>query len=154
MIAPGKYQANVADYTADVSPNGKPYVKVWLNVENQGQVTWTGYLTEKTQERTIQSLTYMGFKGDDIGVLADGVLSQALDLTTPVNITVIHETDKNNPAKKYAKVQWVNRAGQTARVIDPVKNAQAKSQLSQFNGTLKKVQSELGVKATTTKVAF
>jgi hypothetical protein len=66
-----------------------------------GQVEhWFGsFKTDKGAERTMQSLRYCGWKGDDLGNL--GQLNQK------VSIVVGHVTWKG---KKHSRVSWVNHA--------------------------------------------
>lgn len=64
-------------------------------------LTWFGFFTEATTERTIESLRYAGWQGDDITTL-DGLGSRR------VSLVVEHESYNG---KVIAKVQWVNRFG-------------------------------------------
>lgn len=83
--------------------------------ENPRVLVWFGYFTEKTTDRTLESLVHCGFAGDDIGVLASGDarqhLPQAVDLVTE------WETYEG---KDRERVRWVNEIG-GARTI--LKNA-------------------------------
>lgn len=81
-------------------------VVVTLEIQDgpdKGQkITWRGYLTEGTWERTVQSLRYMGWTGDDLANISA--------LPTAVDIVIDHETYNG---KTRAKVQWVNKQGGT-----------------------------------------
>lgn len=66
------------------------------------RIAWFGHFSEKTIHRTVESLRYCGFKGDDLA----GAVTQKLD--QEVQIVVAHD-DYNG--KTTAKVNWVNRAG-------------------------------------------
>jgi hypothetical protein len=63
---------------------------------------WWGYFTEATTERTVESLRYCGFKGDDLA----GAMTQQLD--QEVQIVVDHEEYQG---KVRSRIQWVNRGG-------------------------------------------
>lgn len=63
------------------------------------QRTWRGYFSEKTAERTLESLRYMGWTGDDITDV------QGLD-ANEVQIVIGHEMYED---KLQEKIQWVNR---------------------------------------------
>lgn len=83
--------------------DGKEHVAVLFDyVDSNGEagaITWYGYFSDKTWERTLDSLRYMGWTGDDLGNL-DG-----LD-THEVELVLEEETYQG---KTRTKVQWVNR---------------------------------------------
>lgn len=117
MITNGTYRAQASGTCVLGTSNNKgtPFIELYfmiLDGENKGgQVRWTSYFTEKTNERTIQSLQAMGWEGEDIGEFEDGGL-HGLD-TNPVDIVVALEEyeDKNGEPRTAPRVQWVNRAG-------------------------------------------
>jgi hypothetical protein len=88
------------------SKSGTPQVVVNFEVlegpEQGRRIAWFGYFTEKTVARTIESLRFCGFKGDDLAL----AVTQKLD--QEVQIAVAHEEYDGKPQ---AKVRWVNRAG-------------------------------------------
>ncbi len=115
MIPEGYYNATAVPVATD---NGPQKVQFGFTKENKRQVavcfeildgeyaghklTWFGYFTEKTTERTIQALRYCGFRGDDLMAANDQALDQA------VSITVEHA---EYLGKVSAKVAWVNAPG-------------------------------------------
>src|SRR4051812_5203366 len=68
------------------------------------RIDWFGFLTDKTTERTIESLRYAGWRGSDLSDLSD--LSR--DDTPVVEVVIEHEEYEG---KSRPKVQWVNRMG-------------------------------------------
>lgn len=74
-----------------------------------GSIQWWGYFTEKTWERTLDSLRYMGWQSDDLGNL-DGLDANEVEL-------VLDEEEYDG--KKRLKVQWVNRL-QALYIKDPM----------------------------------
>jgi hypothetical protein len=81
-------------------------------------VPWWGFFTEKTAERTMQSLRYCGWQGDDLTSL-EGVS------TNEVSVEVEQNTynGKTNP-----RVAWVNRVGSgELKVKAPMADAQKKA---------------------------
>jgi hypothetical protein len=88
------------------SKTGKPQVVVNFEIlegpDAGRRIAWFGYFTEKTVQRTVESLRYCGFKGDDLA----GAVTQVLD--QEVQIVVAHE---EYDGKVTARVNWVNRAG-------------------------------------------
>ncbi len=94
---------------------GTPFLEFYFEIkagENLGgKVRWTGYFTENTSERSIQSLQICGWQGDDLSEFADGKL-HGLD-TNDVDIVVELEKYTNDQGEERTapKVQWVNKCG-------------------------------------------
>lgn len=105
MLAPGYYRAMAVEWALGKTNGGAPQVAVRFETFEDDvpgeSITWYGYFTEKTTERTLESLGYCGWTGDDITDLT-GVESNE------VQIVVEHETYEG---KVNAKVKWVNRPG-------------------------------------------
>ena len=116
MIAPGTYTAVVVETETDSGPvkvqfgeagTGTKQVAVNLQVADDspaaGQtIMWFGYATKDSVTRTLQSLRYMGWKGDDIADINNQPLDQAVQI-------VIEHSEYNG--KVQAKVAWVNSPG-------------------------------------------
>jgi hypothetical protein len=66
------------------------------------RLTWYGHLTDKTFERTVESLRLLGWKGDDLSDLT-GVDSN------DVNVVIGYEPDLQGEIR--ARVQWINQIG-------------------------------------------
>lgn len=104
MIQPGRYKAKAIEGDFGFAGNGREQVAVLFEVidgDHKGTtITWFGFFTEQTAERTIESLIYAGWDGE----------SETLDGlgTTEVSIVVEHDT-YNGETKP--KVAWVNRPG-------------------------------------------
>lgn len=76
---------------------------VLLEGENAGShITWYGYFTEETFERTIESLRHMGWGGTDLAELPSNVPQEEVQL-------VIGHEEYNGEV--YARVKWVNALG-------------------------------------------
>src|SRR5690606_25930509 len=116
-LVPGKYEAKPKQWGLGTTSKGNPQVIVLFGIDDQDgdhhEMTWFGTLKEgRGQEITLDSLLFMGFKGNDLTTLADGVEGGALDMDTPVSITIAEET--NEKGQTFMKVQWVNRVGGAA----------------------------------------
>lgn len=117
MITNGTYRAKATGEVVlgESSQKGTPFIELYFEItkgENVGgKVRWTSYFSEKTNERTIESLQICGWKGDDLGEFADKGL-HGLD-TNEVEIVVALEeyNDKEGNPRTSPKVQWVNRGG-------------------------------------------
>jgi hypothetical protein len=87
------------------SESGKEQVAVAFQLEegvDAGQrITWRGYFTEKTTERTLQSLRYCGWDGINLADLT------GLDKNL---VQLVIENEEYN-GKTYSKVAWVNQLG-------------------------------------------
>lgn len=116
-ITNGTYKARVdGKCVLGASKNkGTPFLEFYCKIldgENKGGlVRWTGYFTENTSERSIQSLQTCGWAGDDLSDFADGEL-HGLD-KNEVSIVVELEEYQNEQGETRSspRVQWINRAG-------------------------------------------
>jgi len=119
MLNAGTYKARATKaLLAQVGANKTPAIQIVFQIqegEKQGEtIRWDGWLTTNA-DRTLESLDYCGWTGDDISVFAkeDAPLC-GLDLND-VEIVVIMEpyggTDETKKGKMYPKVDWVNRFG-------------------------------------------
>lgn len=113
MIPVGSYKARAQTGTfAESKAKGTAYVRVPFRIddgEHKGTtVTWDGYFTENTTERTVEALRNCGctFPGDNITDLTG--LGSA-----EVEIVVEHEgwEDRDGNPRTRARVQWVNAPG-------------------------------------------
>lgn len=105
MIPKGKHLAKVVgEAQFGLSKNGTPQIGVTFEIisgpaESQ-EITWLGFFTEKTEERTLESLRHCGWKGDDISNLGP--------MEEEVELVIDHEEYEG---EINAKVRWVNRPG-------------------------------------------
>lgn len=99
MIEKGRHKARAQGFEFGVSPNkGTKFIRVPFQTESGESVNWDGYFTEKTLDRTMDSLEHMGWDGQSLSA-PRGIGDQ------DCYIVVDHETHEG---KTYAKVQWVN----------------------------------------------
>ncbi len=94
---------------------GTPFLEFYLKIiggDNAGgSARATLYFTENTNERSIQSLQIMGWKGDDLSEFADGEL-HGID-ANEVDAVIELESYKTPEGEERTspRVQWINRAG-------------------------------------------
>lgn len=85
---------------------GAPQVAITFAILDGPQAgrrcAWFGYFTADTIKRTIESLRYCGFKGDELATLLTQKINQEVSITVEHN-----EWD----GKVTARVAWVNAAG-------------------------------------------
>lgn len=69
MIKPGRYRAQAKGHRYGKSSSGNEYVEVQfvlLEGPDEGAyITWFGHFSEKTEKRTVDSLLYAGWNGND-----------------------------------------------------------------------------------------
>ncbi len=118
MLTAGTYKARATKaLLAQVGGNKTPAMQVVFQVQDEGPhqgetIRWDGWLTDKTQDRTIESLGHCGWTGDDISVFAkDGAPLQGMDLNDVELVVEIEAYEKEGETKHAAKVAWVNRIG-------------------------------------------
>lgn len=131
------YRAKAMSWGLGISGEGTPKEKEQLAVEFQvltegapeSALTWYGYFTEATADRTIEAMRYMGWTGTDFAAL------EGLD-ANEVELVVEDEEYEGNVR---AKVQWVNKPGglgiKAPLVGDRLKTfaAQMKGRVAQFD---------------------
>jgi hypothetical protein len=106
MLEAGYYRARAVEWALGKTEKGKPHVAVRFETfDDQGlpgeHITWYGYFTEKTEERTLESLQHCGWEGDDITDLS-GIERNEVQLVV--------ERDEYE-GKVRSKVAWVNKPG-------------------------------------------
>lgn len=117
----GNYTAHANGGTLGETSKGDPQVVVEFQLLNEGyeqvKINWFGYFTEKSRERTIESLRTAGWTGDDLTDLSE--LATRDDIPQ-VELVIENETYEG---KTRAKVQWVNQPGSVhgGKVLAPDK---------------------------------
>lgn len=101
----GKFRAKAKTWDLGETSTGKEQVAVEFQILTEGAeystITWYGYFTEDTWQRTIESLRYMGWKGENLEDLS------GLD----ANEVELEVGEEEYQGKTQTKVKWVNRAG-------------------------------------------
>lgn len=129
------YRAKAAQGILGETSGGKPEVAVAFNIltpdATHAQLTWHGYFTEATQDRTIESLRIAGWKGDDLTDFADG-----FDFPADAPEVDLVVEDEEYEGKTRTKVKWVNRAGGIA-VKTPLVGEKAKAFAASMKGAFR-----------------
>ena len=99
---------------------------------------WFGYFTKDAWKRTLESLRYAGFKGDNLADLENQPLDQQV-------MVVIEHNDHND--KVYARVAWVNRSGGAIKLADPMKPNDLKKFASEMKRHAAQISEVEGPKA-------
>ncbi len=106
MLEEGRYKAKAIEAALGVAGTGTEQVGVAFEITEgpaKGyEITWYGHFTPKALERTLESLRYCGWEGDDITDLRGIGKSE-------VQLVIEHE--EKNDGTMQARVKWVNRSG-------------------------------------------
>jgi hypothetical protein len=106
MIDEGSWLARACEGALGKAGTGNQQVGVDLEIlegPSQGQhITWYGYFSEASFERTLQSLTAMGWDGTDLSDLSSLGRNE-------VRVVIEHEV--NPDGEVVAKAQWINGVG-------------------------------------------
>lgn len=70
---------------------------------------WLGYFSDKTSERTIESLQHMGYQGDSVEDFAN-LDREGCARLLPSTVEIVCDTEEYD-GKIRLRVQWVNRLG-------------------------------------------
>jgi hypothetical protein len=122
-IPDGIYIARALTGALGYTKDGKECVGVEFLLEGGQHITWYGYFTEKTEERTIESLRICGWTGTDLDNL------EGID-TNEVQLVIESE---EYDGKMRSKVRWVNRTGGLA-MSSPLDEGQARSFAARMKG--------------------
>lgn len=129
----GRFRARAVEGAWGHTSNGVVQVAVQFQLETGAKLTWYGFMTEKTEERTMNSLIACGVS--DLESLT-GLGSDE------VEVTVEHDTYNGNTR---AKIAWVNRLGEGGVALKNKATPQeAKSFLSKHKGNFLKLQKATG----------
>ena len=142
FVQDGKYMAKA---TGEVvlgksKKEQTPFIEFYFEVtkgELQGQkVRYTGYFTDKTAERTIESLRTCGWRGTDLSEFRSGKLS-GLDSQEVEVVTQIEKfTNDKGEERESARVAWVNSGGGYLNVDARMNEDDALSFGAKFNHLL------------------
>lgn len=103
-----KVQGRAREWALGHADNGTEQIGILFDyIDENGEpsrITYYGYFTESTADRTIESMRFCGWEGDDFGQL------EGLD-RNEVELVIEDETYQG---KTRRKVQWVNRLASVA----------------------------------------
>lgn len=106
MIPIGKYKARGVEAALGMTKSGNEQIAVLVEITHGDyagdQLTWYGHFTDKTTERTFESLRALGWEGDDLMDLR-GIGSN--------EVTIVIEHEEGNDGRVRARVKWINSGG-------------------------------------------
>lgn len=137
------YRAKPLNWGLGRASTGTEQVAVELGILTPGAdfnvITWYGFLSEKALERSIESLRYMGWKGDDI--------SDIQGLEDEVDLVI---EDEEYQGKTTTRVRWVNKIG-GVNLKAPLTGDDAKSFGASLKDRIRALDAAKGVKKPTAK---
>jgi hypothetical protein len=129
MIESGTYEARPVTAALGMTKGDKPCVGVEFElVETGSHITWYGYFTDKTQERTIESLRFCGWTGTDLDNLSE------IGTKEKLTVQLVIEQEEYE-GKVRAKVQWVNRGG-GLQLNKPLAGTEARAFAARMKGAV------------------
>lgn len=136
----GIYRARAKSWALAEAKTGSVQVAVLFELLTEGMVgqtiTWYGFWTDKTWERTVESLKYCGWEGDDPSDL------QGLD-KNEVDLVVENESyeDEQGITRTRPRVRWVNRPGGLA-IAAPLAPDKAKAFAAEFRDRIRALNAQ------------
>lgn len=119
----GKHRARATTAVLGTTSTGKEQIAVEFVFDggpNDGRhITWYGYFSDKTLDRTLDSLRHCGWSGDDLIDLS-GIDANVVELVV--------ETEADRDGNPRPKVRWVNRISGPA-----LKNQMSTDEASAFS---------------------
>jgi hypothetical protein len=140
MLPIANYRARAIEGQMGFADTGTEQIAVTFEIIEEGDfeghtITWFGFLTEATTERTIKTLIVCGWEGDDLSDL------RGLD-RNEVELVIEHET--YNGVKR-ARVKWVNRPGSGAFVMKrPMTDIQKRALAQKMRGLIVTLRKQEG----------
>lgn len=112
----GTYRARATEAQLFEANSGTPGINIVFVVtdgpEKGAHVRYTGWMSDRAYERTLESLESCGWKGEDPSELNDGL--HGLDkneVELVVEMEPYEGNDERHVGKSFARVKWVNRIG-------------------------------------------
>lgn len=123
LVDEGRYKARaVSEPVLGLTGTGKAQIAIMVEITDESPFKGTrrpfyGFLSEAAYERTIESLEYMGWFGDDISAL------KLVDLPNEFEIEIEHEAYEG---ETHDKIKWVNALGRGPMVKNVMGEIEAK----------------------------
>ncbi len=130
-MQPGTYVARAVDIDLGYTSKGTPQYAVVFQKESKETITWYGYMTDASAERTLESLRYCGWRGMGPGAVTVD------DLPEEVEIVV---DDEEYNGEVYSRVKWVNQRSGRAALKDRMNDNQRRDFSAKFKNLAMKIK--------------
>lgn len=138
-IKNGTYRAKARTWALGETSKGTPEAAVefiFTHPDMEGaSITWHGYLSESTFDRTVEGLRHCGWTGDDLANM-EGLDANEVDLVIE---------NEEYEGKTRPKVRWVNKAGGLA-LKERMAPEKAKTFAASMRGRIRAADAAKGVK--------
>ena len=129
----GTYRARALSGALGYAGNGTEQVGIDFQIiegPSEGQhITWYGFFTDKTTDRTIESLRICGWEGDDLFDLT-GIEKNEVDLVIEAED---YADKKTGELKTRSRVRWINRPS-GLQMRDAMDSTQAREFAAKMRG--------------------
>lgn len=103
-------RSKAKEWVLGESENGKPHIAISFHIKDpldgvEKFVGWRGWFTDAATDRTIESLRYLGFEGDDVSNLIGLDKNEVELVIEDEEYTKEGETE----AKLFTRVQFINQ---------------------------------------------
>lgn len=148
-----KYLARAVGCSFGVSSKGNTQIAVTCEIVEHEEftgheITWLGSFTDKTTERTIESLQHMGWQGDDLSEL-EGLDMNGAARLLPATVELVCEPDTYE-GETNLKVRWVNKPGAGRFAFkEPLTGGGLKAFAAQMRGAIRGRSSSNGSRPST-----
>src|SRR4051812_22051672 len=106
----GRFRARAREWDFGESSKNTEQIAVQFEItegdEKGRTLTWYGYFTDKTAERTLESMRFMGWTGDD-PTHPDNLNANEVEIVVEPE----EYTNDKGETKIQSRIRWVNRAG-------------------------------------------
>jgi hypothetical protein len=143
-----KYLAKAVFCSFGISENNNNQMAIAFEIvepaEHAGEtISWLGFFTDKTTERTIESLQHLGWKGDDLCELEE-LDDVACARVLPEQVSIVCEPEEYNGNMRL-RVKWVNKPGAGRLTFrQPLTGQGLKAFAAQMRGTIRAAQQSGG----------
>lgn len=144
-LVPGQCRAFAVGAEMGLTSKKLPQVAITFEISDDGpnacqKAVWYGYFTPKTAKRTIQTLRWCGWQGNDLSDLSSVIWGSS---PTAQEVQLTLEEDTYND-KTRVRVSWVNRIGEGggAALANPMTENEKKAFAAKLLGSIAKVSLE------------
>lgn len=139
-----RYTAQAIGVSFGISSNNNNQIAIGFEIVDNPEfggetITWIGHFTDKTAERTIESLQHAGWQGDDLSDLAERSESD-IRAILPTVVQLVCEPEEYDGETRL-RVQWVNRLGGGRFAFkDQLEGGALKTFAAQMRGTVRSMR--------------
>lgn len=131
-MAQRRYLAKATEWALGETDKGNEQIAVNFDIltpdAEVSTIVWYGYFTDKTWERTVESLRHMGWTGTDLADV-NGLDANEVELVVE---------DETYEGKTFPRVRWVNKPGGGGIALKaPLTGDRAKSFAAQMKDKIK-----------------